>query len=87
MNQSVLFPDRQHWDEKRQVVSFPVQASGLLIECFVSKGYLETSVGDELLQERQIMLAFENLRFDLEELVEQLLEEEAFNEEGHLVIG
>ncbi|MDG2932494.1 DUF1488 family protein, partial [Vibrio parahaemolyticus] len=37
MNQSILFPDIQSWDEVSQSVNFSAQQSGALIECFVTK--------------------------------------------------
>lgn len=37
MNQSILFPDMQSWDEVSQSVNFAAQQSGALIECFVTK--------------------------------------------------
>jgi len=36
MNQSILFPDIQDWDEENQSITFPAQQSGALIECVMS---------------------------------------------------
>ncbi|TOG20808.1 DUF1488 domain-containing protein [Vibrio parahaemolyticus] len=87
MNQSILFPDMQSWDEVSQSVSFAAQQSGALIECFVTKQKLEKLSGSELDTEQAVIAAFIDYRFDLEEIAEELIEDEAFNEEGHIIIG
>ena len=87
MNQSILFPDIQSWDEVSQSVNFSAQQSGALIECFVTKQKLEKLSGSELDTEQAVLSAFIDYRFDLEEIAEELIEDEAFNEEGHIIIG
>lgn len=87
MNQSILFPDMQSWDEVLQSVNFAAQQSGALIECFVTKQKLEKLSGSELDTEQAVIAAFIDYRFDLEEIAEELIEDEAFNEEGHIIIG
>ncbi len=86
MNQSILFPDIQSWDESSQSVNFPAQQSGALIECYVTKQKLVKMSGSDIQGEQQALEAFIALRFDLEEVAEELIEDEAFNEEGHIVI-
>ncbi|EPN4956116.1 MULTISPECIES: DUF1488 domain-containing protein [Vibrio] len=87
MNQSILFPDMQSWDEVSQSVNFAAQQSGALIECFVTKQKLEKLSGSELDAEQAVLSAFIDYRFDLEEIAEELIQDEAFNEEGHIIIG
>ncbi|EJG0975450.1 DUF1488 domain-containing protein [Vibrio parahaemolyticus] len=87
MNQSILFSDMQSWDEVSQSVNFAAQQSGALIECFVTKQKLEKLSGSELDTEQAVISAFIDYRFDLEEIAEELIEDEAFNEEGHIIIG
>ncbi|EHH1173849.1 TPA: DUF1488 domain-containing protein [Vibrio parahaemolyticus] len=87
MNQSILFPDMQSWDEVSQSVNFAAQQSGALIECFVTKQKLEKLSGSELDTEQAVIAAFIDYRFELEEIAEELIEDEAFNEEGHIIIG
>ena len=48
MNQSILFPDLQSWDEKKQIVMFPAQQSGALIECVVTLAKLAEMSGGEI---------------------------------------
>ncbi len=86
MNQSILFPDMQSWDEEKQVVIFPAQSQGALIECVVSKCYLERLHGSELKDEKAILSAFVQLRFDLEEEAETLIEDEMFSSSGQIAI-
>ncbi|EHK9548604.1 MULTISPECIES: DUF1488 domain-containing protein [Vibrio] len=87
MNQSILFPDIQSWDEVSQSVNFSAQQSGALIECFVTKQKLEKLSGSLIETEQAAIKVFTGYRFDLEEMAEELIEDEAFNEEGHIIIG
>ncbi|ELA6601403.1 TPA: DUF1488 domain-containing protein [Vibrio alginolyticus] len=87
MNQSILFPDIQSWDEVSQSVNFSAQQSGALIECFVTKQKLEKFSGSLIETEQAAIKVFTDYRFDLEEMAEELIEDEAFNEEGHIIIG
>ncbi len=86
MNQSILFPDLQSWDESLQSVNFPAQQSGALIECYVTKQKLIKVSGTEIESQQQAIEAFIASRFDLEEIAEELIEDEAFDEEGRIVI-
>ncbi len=86
MNQSILFPDMQSWDEALQSVNFTAQQSGALIECYVTKQKLEKLFGSTIETEQVAIEVFVEYRFDLEELAEELIEDEAFNDEGCIVI-
>lgn len=46
MNQSILFPDLQHWDEAKQAVVFFAQQNGALIECLVARQVLQELSGE-----------------------------------------
>lgn len=87
MNQDILFADIQHWDSAKQAVSFPAQQAGALITCWVSLAWLEQQAAQPLNREADILSAFSASRFDLEELAETLIEDEAFNAEGDIEIG
>ncbi|GAB7229222.1 DUF1488 domain-containing protein [Vibrio rotiferianus] len=86
MNQSILFPDMQSWDEVSQSVNFAAQQSGALIECYVTKQKLEKLSGSLIETEQAAIKVFTDYRFDLEEIAEELIEDEAFDEEGHIII-
>ncbi|ELP3329269.1 DUF1488 domain-containing protein [Vibrio alginolyticus] len=87
MNQSILFPDIQSWDEVSQSINFSAQQSGAQIVCFVTKQKLEKLSGSLIETEQAAIKVFTDYRFDLEEMAEELIEDEAFNEEGHIIIG
>jgi hypothetical protein len=84
MNQSILFPDSESWNEERQCVLFPAQQSGMLIECLVSLDKLSAMCGQTLRSGDDALQKFKALRFDLEELAEELIEDEQFNPEGQV---
>lgn len=86
MNQSILFPDIQTWDEQNSVVTFPAQHSGALIECVITLVELEKLLGQPIDDEQQALKVFSQYRFDIEELAEQLIEDEEFNAEGKVEV-
>ncbi|EEX35273.1 MULTISPECIES: DUF1488 domain-containing protein [Vibrio] len=86
MNQSILFPDMQHWDDHLQAIVFPAQQSGALIECVVTLNQLEVLAGQKLQGAEQALVCFSQHRFDLEELAEELIEDEAFNQSGQVEV-
>ncbi|MGO2510193.1 MAG: DUF1488 domain-containing protein [Vibrio hibernica] len=86
MNQNILFPDIQTWQSDRQAVVFPAQQAGQLIECVISIDKLAKMIGYEVSPE-QVLKVFDALRFDLEDLAEEAIEEESFNLAGEVELG
>lgn len=86
MNQSILFPDIQSWNEELEAIVFPAQQSGALIECVVGQAMLEHLAGISITTPQQAVEVFEQYRFDIEELAEEQIEEEQFNELGQILI-
>jgi hypothetical protein len=86
MNQSILFADIQTWDEENQAIRFPAQQSGALVECVVLLDELEKIAGISIEGEQQALEVFAQNRFELEELAEELIEAEAFNEQGQITV-
>ncbi|QMV12871.1 DUF1488 family protein [Vibrio spartinae] len=84
MNQSILFPDVQSWDETTQQIRFPAQCQGALIECTVAVTVLEQVSGQQIKNEEKAIRIFSQYRFDFEELAEQLIEDEAYNALGQI---
>ncbi|NMH66757.1 DUF1488 domain-containing protein [Shewanella salipaludis] len=82
MNQSILFPDLQHWDNERQRVHFPVQVQGATLDCYIGIQALAKLAECECLSDSQVLQVFEEYRFDIEDWVETLIEQEAFDEHG-----
>nr|WP_086937749.1 DUF1488 domain-containing protein [Thaumasiovibrio occultus] len=86
MNQLILFPDIQTYDANAQVVRFPAQQAGALIECSVTVSWLAEQQGQALVNEDAILAAFAELRFDIEDAIETLIEEEAYNAVGEIAL-
>lgn len=84
MNQSILFADIHSWDEEHQVVVFPAQQAGALIECVVSLAELSRLSGQAIDSGQQALALFAEWRFELEERAEALIEDEAFNQRGQI---
>ncbi|HIF9166226.1 TPA: DUF1488 domain-containing protein [Photobacterium damselae] len=88
MNQDILFADIQLWDSVRQAVNFPAQQAGALITSWVSLAWLQQHSPNLELANKEIILArFAELRFDLEEIAEEMIEDERFDECGDIIIG
>ncbi|MBO7913989.1 DUF1488 domain-containing protein [Vibrio splendidus] len=86
MNQSILFPDIQDWDEENQSIIFPAQQSGALIECVMSIEELSRLAGKNIEEGDQALVIFSELRFDIEELAEELIEEEEYDSSNRIQI-
>lgn len=87
MNQSILFPDIQDWDEESQSIIFQAQQSGALIECEVSIEELSLLSDKEIEGGVQALAIFAELRFDIEELAEELIEEEEYDSSNRIQIN
>ncbi|WP_086981805.1 DUF1488 family protein [Vibrio aphrogenes] len=87
MNQNILFTDQKHWDDSRQCVVFFAQQSGQLIACSASLSLLSQLDHQTLSSEKQALEAFQRVQFDLEELAEQAIEDEAFSPSGEIDLG
>lgn len=91
MNQHLLFPDLQHWDDNQKRVCFIAQSHGINIKCYISANKL-AELNDFCEQpsadEAAAMLAlFDAVRFDAEEMAEELIEAEKFDEFGAVHLG
>lgn len=87
MNQAILFDDQLTIDWSVGTVRFDVQWGGQLVPCLISISELQRRSGDPLINAEQVGVAFEQLRFDLEEEAEALIEEEAFDVQGMVWLG
>ncbi|MDP5255637.1 MULTISPECIES: DUF1488 domain-containing protein [unclassified Vibrio] len=87
MNQSVLFPDQCDWQEALGIITFPAQCQGALIECFVAKSTLEHHLNTSLDTQAELNEAFEQLRFDLEDIAEQKILDDDFDLQGRIEIA
>ena len=74
-----LVSDIQTWNEAEQVVLFPAQCCGALIRCQISKKALEDVWVP--FKDEQHILTVSQCRFEIEELAEALIEDEAFDQQ------
>ena len=91
MNQSILFPDLQDWEQSSQMIVFPAQQQGMNIECRIGIAKLaalsETNlIATDLDIATKALAVFETYRFDIEEEVELLIEQELLDELGRVTI-
>ncbi|MBS0045037.1 DUF1488 domain-containing protein [Shewanella sp. M16] len=91
MNQSILFPELQYWDDAHKRVCFIAQSQGMNIKCYISVNKL-AELNDFSEQpsanEAAAMLAlFDAVRFDAEEMAEDLIEAEEFDDFGAVHLG
>lgn len=86
MNQSVLFSDMKTWDEQRQSIFFTAQQGGALIDCWINKAGLEALSQKPVLDGPQAIQRFEECRFDIEDLAQEQIEDEAYNEAGEIEV-
>ncbi|MGF1698414.1 DUF1488 domain-containing protein [Vibrio lamellibrachiae] len=86
MNQSILFPDIQNWNEEKKVINFSAQQSGALIECSISISQLELLSDKKIVSPQLALEIFKEYRFDIEELAEELIEQEEFDASGSIEI-
>lgn len=86
MNQDIIVNDDLNWQPEQQRVAFSAQWFGGQVACFISLSQLEHLSGQPLVDEAGIMLAFESVRFDIEEKVTELINQEAFGPDGGLYL-
>lgn len=87
MNQSVIFSDSCQWDAERSAIHFVAQQQGMTIDCYISLAVLQTLSGTEGGQPQQAIDLFEQFRFDIEDTAQELIDQEAVDEQGCLVIN
>ncbi|WP_299007063.1 DUF1488 domain-containing protein [uncultured Shewanella sp.] len=91
MNQSVLFPDLQEWNSQDICVDFPAQVQGVNVQCRIGLASLMRisnsvlHINDHNISVKALAL-FNDYRFDIEEEVEMLIEQEAFDEHGCITL-
>ncbi|PSJ42457.1 DUF1488 domain-containing protein [Zobellella endophytica] len=86
MNQDIIVGDDLCWQPTEQTVAFSAHWQGRRVPCFISLHRLEHMTGQPLSDEANILLAFESVRFDIEELVAAHVEEEEFAPDGSVYL-
>lgn len=91
MNQSIIFPDLQHWDGTQKRICFIAQQQGMNIKCYISAAKLrelndfsQQPSGDEA---AAMLALFDAVRFDAEDMAEELIAAEEFDELGTVHLG
>lgn len=79
MNQSIIFPDLQEWNQQKRVVEFPAQQAGSLIVCSICIEKLATLSGNMNITVENVIEVFLQYRFDIEEIAEEMIEDEMLN--------
>lgn len=91
MNQSILFPDLQYWDDVHKRVCFIAQSQGMNIKCYISANKLaelnDFSKQPSTDEAAAMLTLFDAVRFDAEEMAEELIEAEEFDEFGAVRLG
>ncbi len=72
MNQSIIFVDRVEYDENTKRVFYFAQVSGQLVTCCYSTNKSKEGA----------LLDFESKKFDYEDIAENAIEGELYNDEG-----
>ncbi|WP_076541702.1 DUF1488 domain-containing protein [Shewanella sp. UCD-KL21] len=91
MNQSVIFTDLVEWNTQQQTMLFIGQVQGMNINCIVSKERLlqlsgQQTATEQSMQAEQAFALFERVRFDLEDIAEEMIEAEDFDQQGNITI-
>ncbi|MGP1834947.1 DUF1488 domain-containing protein [Shewanella frigidimarina] len=85
MNQSVIFTD-QVYPETNQV-KFIAQQQGVNINCYASFSVISELCDKQVVSGSNVVCLFEQCRFDLEDQAEALIEQEAFNDSGDIILA
>jgi hypothetical protein len=80
VNQAVLFPDSESWDETLQCICFPALVSGFQVNCALSAESLAHRFGGDA--PVQWLASFRLHRWDLEEDAEQAIREQKEDGQG-----
>ena len=87
MNQSVIFSDSCQWSAERSSVHFVAQQQGVTINCYIDLAVLRALSGTDVAQPLRAIEVFEQFRFDIEDKAQELIEREAVDEQGCLVVN
>ena len=80
MNQAILFNDDAHYSAEQKMLRFSAIVSGSTVTCIIEMGSFTKS------QAMDPLSYFDKFKFDYEDLAEQLIEAERFNDQGQIII-
>ncbi|WP_413691890.1 DUF1488 domain-containing protein [Psychromonas sp. KJ10-2] len=91
MNQSIIFSDNEYYNSDLQQVEFQAQCQGRLIQCVISWIALSSldqqNDSDAQANEKSALTRFDDARFDIEDLAEELINQQDFNEDGKIYLA
>ncbi|QIZ78188.1 DUF1488 family protein [Ferrimonas lipolytica] len=87
MNQQILFNDLLDIKWQQGTVAFSAQWGGSSVLCLIGIDQLAKRSGQTIGNAEQAGVVFEQLRFELEEEAEILIEDEAFDAQGRIWLG
>ncbi|MGJ8582166.1 MAG: DUF1488 domain-containing protein [Psychromonas sp.] len=91
MNQSIIFSDNEYYNLGLEQVEFQAQCQGRLIRCAIHWSILiklsEENIPPAQANEKAALAFFETARFDIEDLAETLINQQAFNDDGNIIIS
>jgi len=80
VNQAILFPDREEWDDARQSICFPALVGGFQVNCALTGEALAYRFGDDTPE--YWLESFRRHRWDLEEEAEKAIREQQEDDQG-----
>ncbi|SNY80270.1 DUF1488 domain-containing protein [Enterobacter sp. CC120223-11] len=80
MNQAILFPDREEWDDGRQSICFPALVGGFQVNCALTGEALAYRFGGDTPE--YWLESFRQHRWDLEEEAEKAIREQQEDDQG-----
>ncbi len=90
MNQNIIFSDNEYYNDQLQQVEFQAQCQGHLIRCIISwkvlKKLNEQSNTPIKANEQLALVLFDSVRFEIEDIAEELINQQAFNAHGEILI-
>ena len=84
MNQQLIFNDDVCWNVERKQIECSVIHGGMKIRCSISADYLAPSAVSKTTAEW--LALYDAQRFDIEDELQEMVEQEQFTEAGELVL-
>lgn len=80
MNQSILFPDREQWDDQLLALCFPALVNGFQVMCSITGETIASRYGGD--NKESWLELFRLNRWDLEDEAEALIEADEHDNQG-----
>ena len=80
MNQAILFNDDVHYSSQKKALQFSAMVAGSTVTCIINmECFAEPQAASPLDY-------FNQFKFDYEDIAEQLIKDERYNDEGQIII-